>query len=335
MKKKLLLIGAEPDRMPRLQLLKNILDTLLDVDVEVFKAVRRFGFGKIGSVLRYIGNIIKLIFARADYYYFLNIPDIIGIPLLYKSGVLVYDSRSPWKEVLIESGHKRLARLAGWIEQQFCKYADIITAPNQLLLDRAYELGKRNDKPIDIIPNKPFRPFNLDGELDIWNEYGLYLGLTIVFVGKLSKVEGSDLLADIICEVCAQTEDAKFVIVGDGPEADNLKSALEWFGDRVIFTGWVPYDDVQKWIHVSDICIMPRNPSLVSEYSDENSVWKIQEYMLHGKPTFVSRVGGFRETKPEKRLYVVSNDVFGYVLTEIARTAEDVNYSSWYKTTDN
>lgn len=333
MGKKLLLVGAEPEKMPRLQMWIKLLENS-EFDVEVFKAVRRLGFGKLGSLLRYVMNIIKLIFAKADYYLFFNIPDIMGIPLLYKSGMLIYDSRSPWEEVMIESGHKKLSRFAGFIEKQFCKYADIISAPNELLLNRAEKLAEK-EKVKMLVPNKPYKPFNINGRLDLWNKYLLYLGITFVFVGKVSKVEGSELLADIICDVCAQTENAKFIIVGDGPELENLKKSVEWFGDRIIFTGWTSYDVVQKWISISDICLMPRNTSLVSEYSDENSVWKIQEYMLHNKPIFVSRVGGFKQTKPEKKLYVVPNDEFSSVITLIARTAEDVNYSSWYATTDN
>ncbi len=72
-------------------------------------------------------------------------------------------------------------------------------------------------------------------------KYGLPRKKLVLYVGRLDRDKGLDLLGDVIRCVAART-DAHFVICGDGREKDRLSRVLvrSRLEERVSFTGWVP-----------------------------------------------------------------------------------------------
>lgn len=72
----------------------------------------------------------------------------------------------------------------------------------------------------------------------------------ILFVGRLVKLKRVDLLLDAFS---GMARDAVLVIVGDGPEMENLQKQAETCGKDVIFTGRLEGDGLYAWYHVADV----------------------------------------------------------------------------------
>lgn len=291
---KILLIGPEPDKMPRLKMTYKSLKSL-GHDVKVFAPFARKG----NTVMRYLANMVKLLFERSDNYHFFNIPDVIGLPLLLKRGRLIYDVRSPWKEVMQDStGNKYLAKFAEIVERIFCLKADIVVSANPLLCERAESFGA--DLVINV-PNFLYEELNTDG-WDVMRKrlqwfHGKEHGLVLYF-GKISIPEGSNVLADVIIKTLKLEHDAfgvRFVIAGDGPELENLmeKTLAAGVFDRVLFLGWVPHEKIGMWIRAADMSIMPREEGGTTKWMHPDCIWKVNEAVSIGTPVLATKYGGF------------------------------------------
>jgi glycosyltransferase involved in cell wall biosynthesis len=107
-----------------------------------------------------------------------------------------------------------------------------------------------------------------------------------MFVGRLVQEKGVGILLDAIPKVLHYYNDAKFIIVGKGPQMDFLKGKAESMGisNRVYFTGFVTDEDWYKLYKIADITVFP------STYEPFGIV--ALEGMVAGAPVVVSDVGG-------------------------------------------
>jgi glycosyltransferase involved in cell wall biosynthesis len=225
----------------------------------------------------------------------------------------VYDVRSPWKEVVLDStGNRFLARVAGIIERIFCLKADDVISANPLLGKRAKIFGAKNAV---IVPNFPYKKMNTVGyKTIVKNLQGLNKreeGI-VMFFGKISIPEGSNILADVIIRTLEIDYDlfgVRFVIAGEGPELENLKKKLKDAGvmDRVIFLGWVPHDEMGMWIKAVDLCIMPREEGGTTKWMHPDCIWKVNESVSIGTPVLATHYGGFNGKTMFHPLYLTKN----------------------------
>lgn len=252
----------------------------------------------IKGIIRYLILLIQVAISKADIYHFFNVPDIIGLPLLLKRGIVIYDIRSPWFSSIKEAlDNSFLSEFAKIIEYMMTRGADVVLAANYLMAYRAFHLGARR---ITMVPNYPPSDFGPKHDREFMRRT-LKLGdrPTVLFLGKISKVEGSNLLKKIIYETSKVISEVLFLIVGTGPEEDSLKSfiAEKDLANNVVMTGWVPHDDVADYIVASDICLLPRRWDSLSSYTAPESVTKAAEYLAVGRPIIAPKMGGFATAK--------------------------------------
>lgn len=133
----------------------------------------------------------------------------------------------------------------------------------------------------------------------------------ILFVHRLSRRKGAHLLPEIIAEVIrlrsnASADSAKlrkdvmFVIVGDGPERENLESRIQnlELEKYVRLVGEVPNRNVPMYFRAADVFLMPSE--------EEGFPHVLLEAMAAGVPYVASDVGGVREITPlELNSYLV------------------------------
>jgi glycosyltransferase involved in cell wall biosynthesis len=88
------------------------------------------------------------------------------------------------------------------------------------------------------------------------------------------------------------------LLVGDGPEMENLKRTAFRLGmeSAVILSGPVPRDDVPSYIDAMDICVLPDSNTFGSPIA-------LFEFMAMGKPCVVPDLGPMRD--------VIHNNVTG------------------------
>lgn len=125
-------------------------------------------------------------------------------------------------------------------------------------------------------------------------------GPIILYVGRLSKSKGPDILLDAMPEVVARYPDAKLVMVGSQKFGSNVTNRYVeeiWkkaapLGKNVIFAGYIPYQDVNKYFAAGDVfvCSSQWNEPLARVH---------YEAMAAGLPIITTNRGGNPEVVVE------------------------------------
>jgi glycosyltransferase involved in cell wall biosynthesis len=290
-----MLIGNKPELMTRLRRTFVSLKKL-GVDISIFCPIDRPRGNPrlLKGVIRFLVNALQVVFTQADIYHFFNIPDIIGIPLLFKRGVLIYDVRSPWAaSVRGTFGSRPLSKIAQFVETALTRGADLVLSVNVPLATRARRFGA---KRVVVVPNYPLSSFGPSrSREDMRRALELGDSPTVMYVGKLSVIGGVELLQDVIHNVSKKCRRAKFLIVGGGPQERAFKRFVATHGldDNVVFVDWIPHKEVANYINAADLCLYPHMRDGYSDYIGLGSVLKVSEYLAVGKPVVVSKMGEF------------------------------------------
>ncbi len=292
---RVLLIGSQPERMIRLKRTYRSLQQL-GVDVGVLAPFRK-PIGRprlLKAIVRYILLSIQIALSKAEVYHFYNVPDVIGFPLILKKGVMIYDVRSPWFSSIRESlGNVLLSRIANLIEWFLTMNADIVLTANTPLAKRAQRWGA---KRVGVIPNYPPSDFGPKrSREEIRAKLQLDNSPTVLYLGKISLIEGSELLKQIILETCTKLPNVTFLIVGDGPQKPSIDHFIQKHNltDRVVMTGWINHDEVADYINAADLCILPRKWDTFSPFTTPENITKVGEYLALQKVVIVPNMGGF------------------------------------------
>lgn len=133
--------------------------------------------------------------------------------------------------------------------------------------NKTYKLLKdkyKIEKNIHIVPTgiEVDRFFLENIDLKLLTSLRRKLNLTkkeqvIIFVGRLAKEKNVEFLLEAQKKLIQENNNIKLIIVGDGPDKEkyediavNLK-----ISDHVIFTGKIPWDEIQYYYHLSDFFV--------------------------------------------------------------------------------
>ena len=117
--------------------------------------------------------------------------------------------------------------------------------------------------------------------------------LTIGFVGTLKPWHGLHNIIEAFAQVYSQNKGVRLLIVGDGPEKDNILSGFEANNllEFVELTGAVSPSKIPGFLASMDIAVAPY-PNIKNFYF---SPLKIYEYMAAGLPVITSSIGQLKE----------------------------------------
>ena len=217
----------------------------------------------------------------------------LGIPV-------VYEIRAFWEDAAVDHGSTKEGslryRLTRALETWAVKNADAVTVICEGLrgdlIARGIDAGK-----ITVIPNAvDIEKFEMGGRPDPALKMKLGLGASRVlgFIGSFYAYEGLDLLIAALPAILKQMPDVKVLLVGGGPQDAALKQQvmrLELM-DRVIFTGRVPHDEVNRYYDLVDVLVYARHRMRLT---DLVTPLKPLEAMAQGRLMVASDVGGHRE----------------------------------------
>lgn len=136
----------------------------------------------------------------------------------------------------------------------FCRAVDQVIAPSAGLRDVLVRLGV--DAPITVVPNGVDMQ-RVQGDIEPIDRkrFGIQeQAVVLIYTGRLAQEKNLIFLLRAFAGAAQAVDDLYLVLVGDGPEHDNLVDRVKHMGlsERVHFTGRVPYDDVPRYLRMAD-----------------------------------------------------------------------------------
>jgi len=145
----------------------------------------------------------------------------------------------------------------------------------------------------------------------------------LVYVGAMNPQDGLEYLLTAIAHLVRDLKRTDFycVLIGSGDSLAELRAqakALE-IADYVEFTGFIPDDDLLRYLSTADICLDP-NPS--SPLNDVSTWIKVMEYMALAKPVVSFDLKETRVSAGDAAVYVRPNDEAAFAVA-VANLMDD------------
>lgn len=213
---------------------------------------------------------------------------------------LVYEVRAFWEDAAVDQGTSSenglRYKLTRALENYVFKRANRVTTICEGL-KRDIEARGYCAQPVTVVPNAvEYERFSKETPRDekLATEFGLRFGNTLGFVGSFYDYEGLDLLIAAMPALLAQNPDIRLLLVGGGMQDAALRSQAQQLGleGKVIFTGKVPFADVERFYSVIDVLVYPRKSLRLTELV---TPLKPLEAMAQRKVFIASDVGGHHE----------------------------------------
>ncbi|TXS89793.1 glycosyltransferase, exosortase A system-associated [Parahaliea aestuarii] len=213
---------------------------------------------------------------------------------------LVYECRAFWEDAAVDHGTSAEGgaryRLTRALESRVFRQADAVTTICEGLKSDIVARGIDAAK-VTVIPNAVDpQAFAMDRPRDaaLAASLGLEGRRVTGFIGSFYAYEGIPLLLDAMAALRSRHPDLALLLVGGGPQEALIKQRIRQLDldDRVVFTGRVPHQEVQRYYSLVDIFAYPR---LSMRLTDLVTPLKPLEAMAEGKLVVASDVGGHRE----------------------------------------
>jgi glycogen(starch) synthase len=218
----------------------------------------------------------------------------LGVPV-------VYEMRASWEDAAVDHGTTRVGsiryRLSRALETVALRRADHVTTICEGLRGDILARGGIDEERVTVVPNAvdaaAFRA-GVEPDAALRARLGLGGATVLGFAGSFYGYEGIDLLIDATLRLLPRHPTLRVLLVGGGPREDALKQQVARLalGDRVLFAGRVPHDQVQRYYDLIDVLAYPRLPIRLTELV---TPLKPLEAMAQGRMFVASDVGGHRE----------------------------------------
>jgi glycosyltransferase involved in cell wall biosynthesis len=192
-------------------------------------------------------------------------------------------------------------------ERLSVKCADAVIATNESY--RSIDIGRNGADParVFVVRNGPdlsrIAPVSPDRQLAAKAQ--MILG----YVGAMNPQDGLDYLLRALHHLVHTLKRTDFycVLIGSGDSLDGLRLETVRLGisEYVHFTGYIPDEDMIRYLSTADICLDP-NPS--SPLNDVSTWIKVMEYMALGKPVVSFDLKETRVSAGDAALFVKPND---------------------------
>lgn len=213
---------------------------------------------------------------------------VLGLAKLFK--VPVVHRALDVSHLIRESGFNPLIKV--W-EKFVYRNVDFLSANNDAMESYCRNLSSRsgpsqvNYPPLDT---SHFKKIKRDDAL------ALSLGIkptdeVIMYMGSFFYFSG---LAEAIRSFAAhasQRPDLKMLLIGGGEQERQLRELVSdlGLGNRVIFTGFIPFDGLPRYMKLATVAINTLHPTLVAHVAFPH---KVLQYMATGIPTVSTKLDG-------------------------------------------
>lgn len=213
---------------------------------------------------------------------------------------VVYEVRAFWEDAAVDHGTTTEGSLryvvSRWLETWALKRANHVFTICEGLRSDIVARGIPAAKVTVISNAVDIEAFEPGGQPDaaLKSRLGLQDASVIGFIGSFYAYEGLDLLLDALPGILVQRPDVRVLLVGGGPQDEALKAQAQRLGlaDKIVFTGRVPHDQVQRYYDLIEVLVYPRHSMRLTELV---TPLKPLEAMAQGRVLVASDVGGHKE----------------------------------------
>ncbi|MCX7848262.1 MAG: glycosyltransferase family 4 protein [bacterium] len=235
---------------------------------------------------------------------------------------VVYDHHDLCPElVLAKSGCQRVEEL-NWVgrvtyslmvllERWSHKVADVVLATNESYARIAMERHGIGGERVVVVKTAP-RGEEIPAEPA---RCGASASVPrIGYVGVMARQDGVDGLLRSAAVLCKEFgREFELVLIGDGPEREKLERMVGelGLGDRVIFKGFLPREEVQRELLG---CVMGVTPDPACPMNNASTMLKVLDYMACGLPQVAYDLPEHRASAGDAALYAVPGDERNFAL---------------------
>lgn len=262
------------------------------------------GTGLLAQMLLTAKRLTEVVDATKPDLIHAHSPVLNGLPSLWvgrrKRLPVVYEMRASWEDAAVDHGTTTEGslryRASRALESFAMARADQITTICEGLRSDIAARGISQDR-ITVIPNavdaSVFK-FGVEADARLRSQLGLDGAMVLGFAGSFYGYEGLDLLLEAARRMVPRHPNLRVLLVGGGPQDEALRAKVKADGmqDRVVFTGRVPHEEVQRYYELIDVLAYPRLPIRLTELV---TPLKPLEAMAQGRMFVASDVGGHRE----------------------------------------
>lgn len=207
-------------------------------------------------------------------------------------------------------------RLMLLLERLTFAVADVSIATNESYKKIALDRGRMEMDNVFVVRSGPnLSRIKLRAPDPKWKNGKSYL---VAYVGVIGRQEGLDLLLEAVVRLRDDhhRSDIQFVVVGDGPELEEIRKLAGEMGlsAAITFTGRVDDETLLTILSTADVCVNPDRPN---EMNDKSTMNKIMEYMAVGKPIVQFDLTEGRVSAQEASLYARDVEDFADKIVEL------------------
>lgn len=239
----------------------------------------------------------------------------LNIPVIYTYHTMYEDYTNYVNRFNLEPLEKVGRKVVMNMSRYLCDSVMSIVAPSEKTKDRLLEYGVK--RPIYIIPTgldmERFKEENVSIEKrnEIRKKYNITSETKLItYIGRVAEEKSIDIIIDGVPFI--QSENCKVMIVGGGPNLEDLKKQAEKLGvmDSMIFTDKVSREDVAAYYLISD--------AFVSASTSETQGMTFIESLASGLCVFA---------RPDEVLdELVLEDETGFYFTSAKEFAQKVDH---------
>ena len=221
----------------------------------------------------------------------INIASRLNIPVIFRS-IDILNQLVP---------NKTLRPFTRLMEKKVYSAADMILTLTPSLTRYVVGLGAEESKvnlllmPVDT---DIFYPYSSPAGLR--QKWGLKDNDQVVlFMGTLFDFSGLDRLIPRFPQILKEVPFARLLIVGDGPQRPKLEEIITRYNlkDKVIITGFEPYQTMPDYINLASICI---NTFLITDTTRDIFPGKTVQFLACGKPFLATALPGMVAVIPKE-----------------------------------
>lgn len=204
----------------------------------------------------------------------------------------------------------------------FYNYCDLVLSPSRSLGDALSKMGLK--KPIQVLQNPietdVFRPApDIETKKNLKKEFGIN-DKSLVYMGRVSYEKSIDQVLKAFALVLKNNPELQLMIIGDGPEKNNLERLAEnlKIREKIIFTGSLPRDEKNL------VRALQANDVFVTASKSENMPMSVLESMSCGLPVVAVAEKGLAEiVKDGVNGLIAKTDDATDMAEKISRLASD------------